>query len=114
MKIVFALSLIFLSFSTTAQKKLEKIEILTSVVCDMCKETLEHDMNFERGVKKVVLDVETKILTVEYNPEKTNPHKLRVAVTNVGYDADDLPANPKKYKRLHACCKKGGSCSGDD
>ncbi len=110
MKIILGLSLIFLSFSSMAQKKVESLDILTSAVCDMCKETLEHDMSFEKGVKKVVLDVDTKVLTVDYNPEKTTPEKLRVAVTNVGYDADDVPANPKKYKRLHPCCKKNGHC----
>ena len=31
---------------------------------------------------------------------------LKKAVTKVGYDADDLPADPKAYDDLPKCCKK--------
>jgi hypothetical protein len=63
-------------------------------------------MNFEKGVKRATLDVESKELTVIYQSAKTNPDKLRVAVTKIGYDADSIPADPKAYSKLHSCCKK--------
>jgi hypothetical protein len=31
---------------------------------------------------------------------------LRKAVSDVGYDADDMSADPEAYKDLPACCKK--------
>lgn len=85
----------------------ETIKIKTSSQCDMCKETIEKGMAFEKGVKKAVLDVETSILTVEYNPKKTNPDLIRKAVAATGYDADDVPADKEAYDKLHSCCKKG-------
>jgi len=85
----------------------ETIKIKTSSQCDMCKETIEKGMAFEKGVKKAVLDVETSILTVEYNPKKTNPDLIRKAVAATGYDADDVPAEKEAYDKLHSCCKKG-------
>lgn len=91
--------------ATTAELKIK-----TSATCSMCKTTIEKYMAFEKGVKKSSLDVDSKILTVTYNPEKTNPEKLRVAVTKSGYDADDLKADPKAYKKLDDCCKKGKVC----
>ncbi len=84
----------------------DTLNIQTSAQCETCKKTLENDMSFVKGVKKSVLDLDTKILTVVYNPEKTDPGKLRVAVTKIGYDADSLKADPKAYKRLPDCCKK--------
>lgn len=89
-------------------KKTATIKIKTSAQCDMCKERLEKAFAYEKGVKKSELDVETAVFTVEYNPKKTTPEKLKDAVTKVGYDADELPANEKAYEQLPACCQKGG------
>lgn len=89
-------------------KKTATIKIKTSTQCDMCKERLEKAFAYEKGVKKSELDVETAVFMVEYNPKKTTPENLKEAVTKVGYDADDLPANEKAYEKLPACCQKGG------
>ena len=82
------------------------IHIKTSAVCDMCKETMDLAMSYEKGVKSSELNVDTKILTVTYLPKKTDANKVRIAVTKSGYDADQLPADPKAYNNLHSCCKK--------
>jgi periplasmic mercuric ion binding protein len=88
-----------------------EIKIKTSAICDMCKETIENHLAFEKGVKKSVLDVKTKIITVTYNPEKTTPEKIRLAISKSGYDADDVMADAKAYKKLDDCCKKGKVCN---
>lgn len=88
-----------------------EIKIKTSAICEMCKETIEKNLAFEKGVKKSVLDVDTKIVTVNYNPKKTSPEKIRKAISKSGYDADDVPADPKAYKKLDDCCKKGKVCN---
>lgn len=107
---VMMLTLILSSSVSFSQevKKVEKIEIKTSSQCDECKERIEKAMAYEKGVKKSNLDVETAILTVEYSPKKTSPEKIRKAVSDVGYDADDVLADPKAYDNLPTCCKKGG------
>ncbi|CAN5451676.1 hypothetical protein BH10BAC1_BH10BAC1_14130 [soil metagenome] len=88
-----------------------ELQIKTSAICDMCKTTIEKYMAFEKGVKKSTLDVDSKILTVIYDPKKTTPEQLRIAVSKSGYDADDVPADKKAYKKLDACCKKGAVCN---
>jgi mercuric ion binding protein len=80
--------------------------IKTSPVCDMCKETIEKAMAYEKGVKKSDLNVESKILTVTFDPKKTSLEKIRIAITKVGYDADDLAADKNAYDNLSPCCKK--------
>lgn len=87
-------------------KNSETITIKTSAVCDMCKHTLEKTMAYEKGVKKADLNVESKIFTITYNPQKTNIEKIKNAINKAGYDADENPADPKAYENLHACCKK--------
>lgn len=101
--------LLFLLVSSTAvfaQKDVETITIQTSAVCEMCKETIEKEMAYTKGVTSATLDVETAILTVSYKTAKTDPATIRKAVNSVGYDADDSPADPKAYDNLHHCCKK--------
>lgn len=84
-----------------------KIEIKTSAICDMCKETLEYDLAFEKGVKEATLNLEDKVLTVVYNPKRTNPKKLRERITKVGYHADWMARDNDSYEGLPLCCKDG-------
>ncbi|HOW32280.1 MAG TPA: heavy metal-associated domain-containing protein [Bacteroidales bacterium] len=96
-----------ISVSIYAQKAATvEIKIKTSAQCDMCKERIEKAMAFEKGVKSSVLDLDSKVLTVNYLPKKTTPEKIRNAVAATGYDADDVPANAKAYDALPPCCKK--------
>jgi cation transport ATPase len=105
--------LVLFTNSLYAQSKSKaEIKIKTSAECDMCKNTIEKTMSFEKGVKKATLDLSTHELTVVYNPKKTSPEKLRTAIANAGYDADEVKANNKAYQKLPECCKKGAH-SGD-
>ncbi|MFM9008160.1 MAG: heavy-metal-associated domain-containing protein [Bacteroidota bacterium] len=86
----------------------DTLSIKTSAQCGTCKETLERGMRSVRGVIQVELSVESKLLSITYDPVKTNPDKLRKAVARIGYDADSLLADPRAYRQLPDCCKKGG------
>lgn len=83
------------------------VEIQTSAICGMCKKRLEHDIAFEKGVKSVELNDETKVLTVKFKEGKNTKEKIKKAITKVGYDADEMPAVKKAYDALPECCKKG-------
>lgn len=86
--------------------KEKEIKIQTTAICGMCEERIETNMAYEKGVKSVELDDETKIVTIVYKTAKTDPDKLRKAISKIGYDADDVEADPKAYAKLPACCKK--------
>jgi copper chaperone CopZ len=106
-KVIINLFMIFIAVGLyAADGKFETIKIKTSSQCDMCKERIEEALAFEKGVKKAELDVETQICTVTYKKNKTTPEKIRKAISKVGYDADDVAADPKAYAKLDACCKK--------
>jgi cation transport ATPase len=88
------------------RKDLHLATIKTSAVCDMCKRTIERAMAYEKGVEKSELAVSKGMLSVWYNPEKTDLVRIKKAVSMVGYDADEVPANTRAYQKLHECCKK--------
>ena len=106
------LLLIFLSLSigvtafTQELKKVETIEIKTSAVCGMCKNTIETALFKIGGIKSASLDVPSKVVTVTYKTPKVSADEIRKAITLIGYDADDIPADAKAYEELHGCCKK--------
>ncbi len=84
----------------------KEVKIKTSAVCEMCKARIERNLAFEKGVKEATLDVSTKVVTIKYNPAKTDVAKLKANITKTGYDADEVTADPKGYEKLPSCCKK--------
>ncbi len=109
-KLAIIITLFTISFAVNAQVK--KVEIKTSAICGMCKNAIERDLAFEKGIKSSELDLETKILTVSYNARKTDADKIRERITKVGYHADSLQRDLKAYNALPDCCKDGAHQDG--
>ena len=72
--------------------------------CGMCKETIENALDV-KGVKSAVWDEKSKIVKVEFVPEKIKEEKLHQLIAAVGYDTDKLMASDKAYNNLHGCCQ---------
>ncbi|MCU0469565.1 MAG: cation transporter [Arcicella sp.] len=103
--------MLFISVIAFADKpKTETVKIKTSAICEQCKEIIEKKLTFTKGVVDVDVDLDSKdkITTVIFNPKKTSVEKIKKAITAVGYDADELVADPAGYEQLPGCCKKGG------
>lgn len=94
--------------SLAQEKKTEKAEILTSAICETCKQTIEYELTFSKGIKFVELDVDSKIVTVEYNPKKTSLEEIRKGISGIGYHADSVRRDPTAYANLPFCCRDGG------
>ena len=86
--------------------KLETVKIKTSAVCEMCKSTIEKKLAFTKGVTESNLNVEDKVVTVIYNPKKTDVQSIKKSISEAGYDADEVMADEKGYSKLADCCKK--------
>lgn len=99
-------SVLILSSTAFAQKNTEELKINTSAQCEQCKTRIETAMAYEKGIVKSDLDIESKVLTVTYKPSKTTPDKIRKALNEIGYDADNTLANAEAYSKLPGCCKK--------
>jgi hypothetical protein len=55
------------------------------------------------------LNDETKVVKIGFDPRKTDAAALRTAISDLGYDADDVPADKKAHDKLPACCQKGNA-----
>jgi copper chaperone CopZ len=93
--------------SLAQQKPQQTVVIKTPTVqCEECKGRIEKYMSHEEGIIKVNVDYKKKTTTVTYYTSRTNVENIKALIANVGYDADDVTAEPDAYKRLPTCCKK--------
>jgi copper chaperone CopZ len=102
---------LFVLCSAFAKPKLAEVVIKTTFYCDhydACesKPALEKEIMLTQGVKSVVIDAKAMTITVKYKPKQTNPDKIRKVISNAGYDADSVKADPKAVEKLDGCCKK--------
>lgn len=105
--------LLVAAFSSSAQekRKTEIIIIKTQINCDHCKQCescggrFDREIPFIKGVKDYSFDEKAMTLTLTYNTKQITPEKLREAISNIGFDADDVKANPEAVAKLDDCCK---------
>ena len=97
---------------SNAQQPVRKgaIETVTisvpTVQCEQCKDKIEKYLTREDGVQTVKVDYKKKTCKVTYLWDRTTSENIKTAIANTGYDAGDVTADPKAYKKLPTCCKK--------
>lgn len=84
---------------------LTKATIYVNGMCGMCKARIEKATATVDGVENAVWDVDTKLLTVNYDPKLTDATAIEKAAAKVGHDTKGTRATDKAYDGLHACCK---------
>jgi len=93
---------------TSAQVKASQtVKIKTTTIgCEDCKNRIETYLKRYDGVTYVLVNWRQKNVTVKYLNDRTNIEEIKTAISNCGYDADDIPAFEDAYKRLPKTCKK--------
>ncbi|MDP2175336.1 MAG: heavy-metal-associated domain-containing protein [Bacteroidota bacterium] len=72
--------------------------------CGMCKKTIEKSLK-TKGVSKAEWNMETKMMTVVFNPKKVSLAQIHKNIASVGYDTELERASDDVYNKLHGCCK---------
>jgi periplasmic mercuric ion binding protein len=107
-KILLALTLFFGIFATinlNAQSKKSQTETFKVWGnCGMCKKTIEKSLN-SKGISKAEWNMETKMMTVVFNPKKISLSQIHKNIARVGYDTEKETASDEVYNKLHGCCK---------
>jgi copper chaperone CopZ len=67
---------------------LVQVVFATSIHCANCGKKVQENISFEKGVKDLKVDVPTKLVTVTFNPAKTDTVKLKKALNKLGYTAE--------------------------
>jgi outer membrane receptor for ferrienterochelin and colicin len=95
--------------STTLIAQDAKNEKFTSTIfkvygaCEQCKERIELAIKI-KGVRIGIWNVETKMLTLQYDSTVVSLEKIQNKIIAVGHDLETKKTNDKVYKDLPACC----------
>jgi len=93
------------STKTAATASIQKVVIQTNGVCSKCETLFKENVPFFKGVKDYAYDPKTAKMTITYDSKKTNPDLLRQQISKLGYNADNVKADPAARAKLPACCQ---------
>ncbi|MCX7737755.1 MAG: heavy-metal-associated domain-containing protein [Candidatus Kapabacteria bacterium] len=119
---IFLMAFFLFSMNSFAETKLEECNIKTNAHCGDCKSKIEKALKKQGGVMSTNLNLDNKIVSVKYDPNKTNTDKLISAITTAGYTAE-LVSNKDEIKSETStkaksskgdCCKSGVKASTED
>ena len=105
--IILSLFFVLLSTVSFAQKSITS-QIQTNAQCGDCKERIEGELNYIKGIKFAELDDQTKIVTVKYDPGKIELLTIKKTIAKIGYDADEVKAAREDVEKLPKCCQPNG------
>ncbi|OFX56544.1 MAG: ATPase [Bacteroidetes bacterium GWB2_41_8] len=88
--------------SKMASTKTETLKV--SGNCEMCKARIEKAAKLD-GVSKAEWSTKTKMLSVTFDPAKTNLEQVGKKVAAAGHDTEKVKATDAVYNKLPGCCK---------
>ena len=93
--------------SSAQVKAVQKATIKTpNALCEACKTRIESYLRRYDGITVVDVNYRKGETKVTYLSDRIDIEQIKTAISNLGYDADDVPANEDSYKRLPKTCKK--------
>lgn len=107
MKYLFATLVLALSLNMASAQKVE-LTMKSSVVCEMCKESIENAFAYVDGVKTARVDVENNEIYIKYKPEDITEKEIKEKINSLGYAAGDMKPTQAQFDKLDECCKKEG------
>ena len=104
-KLILLAFALFLAVLTQAQS-IKEVVFTTEpdIHCESCVNKIKNNLRFEKGVKAINPDLQTKLVTIQYDSEKTNPENLIKAFAKIKYKATVV--EPKKEVEKEEKTKK--------
>ena len=96
---------------TTKETKSDKSSIQHTTIniptaqCDQCKSNIENALSKLSGIQSKDVDVDNKVVTLDFDKSKITLAKIESAITSAGYQANSKSADPDAYSKLDDCCK---------
>ena len=75
--------------------------------CEGCENRIKSNLRFEKGVKKIVTNVEKQTVTITYDADKTTIENLIRGFEKIDYIASEVKADEQTATST-AECDKGG------
>ena len=101
--IIICLLIAPLSLSAQSEKNV-KSNFEVNGNCEMCKKRIEKAALSVKGVKMVIWDIPSNIITVTHNTSKASLRNIQKAIADVGHDTPLVKASDEVYNELPMCC----------
>lgn len=72
----------------TETKGIATVVFTSDIDCDHCKQKIEKNIPFEKGVKDLVVSLADKTVTITYRTDKNTAENLCVALNKLGYKSE--------------------------
>ncbi len=90
------------------QTKAETADVsINTAICNLCANRIETAVGEMEGVNKVQVDIENQLAHVTFHSGRTSLVAIETMISDIGYSANDKPADPMGYAKLPGCCKVG-------
>jgi Outer membrane receptor for ferrienterochelin and colicins len=99
---IFIIASLFFYASVYAQDSTASFKVYGN--CEQCKARIETAVHV-KGVIKADWDIDTKMLSVSYNPAIISLEAIHQKIANAGHDTELKKAKDEVYNALPACCK---------
>jgi len=70
--------------------KEEQVIFLVSMDCHNCEQKIKKNIPFEKGVKDLTTNLDKKLVTIKYHPDKTDKDKLKKSIEKLGYTCEEV------------------------
>jgi copper chaperone CopZ len=112
--LIIALSVLTLTFAANAQSKkdakISEVKLAVNVHCDNCKQKIEKNIPFDKGIKDVAVSINDKMVTVAYDNTKTDVEKIKESFKKLGYEAEIVKEQCATAKATGSCCSNAVQC----
>lgn len=78
-------------------KDIKTVVLTTSpeMHCESCEKKIKGNIRFEKGIKNIITDLKTKLVTIEYDADKTNVQNIIKGFKKIKYDASEVKSAAK-------------------
>ena len=100
--------MVTLTILATSAKDIKTVVLTTSppMHCEGCENRIKSNLRFEKGVKKIITDVEQQKVTITYDADKTNVENLIKGFEKIDYIATEVKGDEKTSVVASECDKR--------
>ena len=98
MKKVFVLGAMMLTAMVALAKDIKTVVLKTQpeMHCESCEKKIKENIRFEKGIKSIKTNLNTKTVTIEYDADKTNVQNIIKGFKKIKYEATEVKKDKSK------------------
>ena len=106
MKKLIVLTVMLLTMVVASAKDIKTVVLTTDpqMHCEGCEKRIKENIRFEKGIKKIVTDVEHQTVTITYDADKTTVENIIKGFEKINYNARELKDDEKVNPAEKAEC----------